>query len=100
MDVLKTNKVRKIYETPSGKVCALDGVSVSIADGEFVAIVGSLGSGKTTLLNVLGGLDAPTEGQVIVRGEYLGRLDKDDLTVFRRKNIGFVFSKTIIWFQS
>lgn len=91
MDVLKTEKVRKIYETPSGEVCALDGVSVSIADGEFVSVVGSSGSGKTTLLNVLGGLDAPTEGQVIVRGENIGRLGKDELTVFRRRNIGFVF---------
>lgn len=91
MDVLKTKNVRKIYETPSGEVCALDGVSVSIADGEFVSVVGSSGSGKTTLLNVLGGLDAPTEGQVIVRGENIGRLKKDELTVFRRRNIGFVF---------
>lgn len=91
MDVLKTKNVKKIYETPSGEVCALDGVSVSIADGEFVSVVGSSGSGKTTLLNVLGGLDAPTEGQVIVRGENIGRLEKDELTVFRRRNIGFVF---------
>lgn len=91
MDVLKTKNVRKIYETPSGEVCALDGVSVSIADGEFVSVVGSSGSGKTTLLNVLGGLDAPTEGEVIVRGEDIGRLKKDELTVFRRRNIGFVF---------
>lgn len=91
MKVLETREVKKIYQTPSGEVRALDGVSISVEDGEFVAIIGSSGSGKTTLLNMLGGLDNPTEGDVIVRGENIGRLKKDELTVFRRRNIGFVF---------
>ncbi len=91
MKVLETREVKKIYQTPSGEVRALDGVSISVEDGEFVAIIGSSGSGKTTLLNMLGGLDNPTEGDVLVRGENIGRLKKDELTVFRRRNIGFVF---------
>ena len=91
MKVLETREVKKIYQTPSGEVRALDGVYISVEDGEFVAIIGSSGSGKTTLLNMLGGLDNPTEGDVIVRGENIGRLKKDELTVFRRRNIGFVF---------
>lgn len=91
MDVLETREVKKIYQTPSGEVRALDGVSISVENGEFVSIIGSSGSGKTTLLNMLGGLDYPTEGEVYVRGENIGGLKKDDLTVFRRRNIGFVF---------
>ena len=91
MKVLETRNVRKIYHTPSGEVHALDGVSISVEDGQFVAIIGSSGSGKTTLLNMLGGLDNPTDGVVFVRGEDIGRLKVDELTVFRRRNIGFVF---------
>lgn len=91
MNVLETRGLRKIYQTPSGEVRALDGVSISIEDGAFVSITGSSGSGKTTLLNMLGGLDYPTEGEVIVRGEDVGNLRNDELTVFRRRNIGFVF---------
>ena len=91
MEVLRTENLRKIYQTPSGEVRALDGVSISIEEGEFVAIIGSSGSGKTTLLNMLGGLDDPTEGDVIVRGKRLGGMKGEKLTVFRRRNIGFVF---------
>ena len=91
MEVLRTENLRKIYQTPSGEVRALDGVSISIEEGEFVAIIGSSGSGKTTLLNMLGGLDDPTEGDVIVRGKRLGGMKGEELTVFRRRNIGFVF---------
>ncbi len=91
MNILQTKDVKKIYETPSGEVRALDGVSVSVKEGEFVSIIGSSGSGKTTLLNMLGGLDSPTEGEVIVRGEDISLLENDELTVFRRRNIGFVF---------
>ena len=69
MEVLRTENLKKIYQTPSGEVRALDGVSVSIEEGEFVAVIGSSGSGKTTLLNMLGGLDTPTEGDVIVPSE-------------------------------
>ena len=91
MEVLRTENLKKIYQTPSGEVRALDGVSVSIEEGEFVAVIGSSGSGKTTLLNMLGGLDTPTEGDVIVRGKRLGGMKGEELTVFRRRNVGFVF---------
>ena len=72
MNVLETRGLKKIYQTPSGEVRALDGVSISVEDGAFVSITGSSGSGKTTLLNMLGGLDYPTEGEVVVRGEDVG----------------------------
>lgn len=91
MDILKTENLKKIYETPSGKVYALDGVSVSVSDGEFAAVVGSSGSGKTTFLNMIGGLDRPTSGQVQIRNRQLDSLSSEELTVFRRRNIGFVF---------
>ena len=91
MDILKTENLKKIYETPSGKVYALDGVSVSVSEGEFIAVVGSSGSGKTTFLNMIGGLDRPTAGQVQIRNRPLGSLSSEELTVFRRRNIGFVF---------
>ena len=91
MEVLKTVSVKKIYQMPSGGVQALDGVNLSIEEGEFVAIVGSSGSGKTTLLNLLGGLDKPSEGSIYVRGEKLEDMESEELTIFRRRNIGFVF---------
>lgn len=91
MEILKTKELRKIYETESGQVRALDGVDISIAEGEFVAIVGSSGSGKTTLLNMLGGLDYPTSGEIIVRENNINEMKSEELTVFRRRNIGFVF---------
>lgn len=91
MEVLKTTDVKKIYQAPSGEVRALDGVNISIEEGEFVAIIGSSGSGKTTLLNMLGGLDYPSSGEIIVRQRNLAQLKNEELTVFRRRNIGFVF---------
>ena len=91
MNILTTENLKKIYETLSGKVYALDGVSVSVSEGEFIAVVGSSGSGKTTFLNMIGGLDRPTAGQVQIRSKPLGSLSSEELTVFRRRNIGFVF---------
>ena len=91
MNILTTENLKKIYETPSGKVYALDGVSVSVSEGEFIAVVGSSGSDKTTFLNMIGGLDRPTAGQVQIRSKPLGSLSSEELTVFRRRNIGFVF---------
>ena len=91
MNILTTENLKKIYETPSGKVYALDGVSVSVSEGEFIAVVGSSGSGKTTFLNMIGGLDRPTAGQVQIRSKPLGSLSSEELTAFRRRNIGFVF---------
>ena len=73
------------------QVKALDGVTISVNSGEFVAVVGTSGSGKSTLLHMLGGLDTPTAGRVIVDGNDISGMKKDELTIFRRRNIGFVF---------
>ena len=83
MEVVKTENLQKIYVVPSGAVRALDGVSISIEEGEFAAIIGSSGSGKTTLLNMLGGLDQPTEGSVTIRNRSLEQLTQEELTVYR-----------------
>lgn len=83
--------VKKYYGSGSSQVKALDGVDLSVAQGEFVAIVGASGSGKTTLLNMMGGLDAPTEGEVVVDGVNLGGLREEQRAVFRRKKVGFIF---------
>ena len=91
MQILETKEEKKYYQTPSGIVRALDGVSLSVTEGTFGAIVGSSGSGKTTLLHMLGGLDEPTDGEVWVRGTSLKEMSGEEKTVFRRRNIGFVF---------
>ena len=91
MQILETKEVKKYYPIPSGIVRALDGVSLSVKEGTFGAIVGSSGSGKTTLLHMLGGLDEPTDGQIWVRGTALKGMSGEEKTVFRRRNIGFVF---------
>lgn len=89
--ILKTTELCKRYGDKDTEVVALDSVSLDINKGEFVAIVGTSGSGKSTLLNMLGGLDRPTSGKVEVDGVELGGLKDDELTVFRRRKIGFVF---------
>ena len=91
MSILQTSNLKKIYGSGDAAVHALDGVSFSVDKGEFVAIVGTSGSGKSTLLHMLGGLDHPTSGSVTVDGEKLFSLKENDLTVFRRRKIGFVF---------
>lgn len=91
MSIIKTKSLTKKYGQGETSIFALDKVSIDLEDGEFVAIVGSSGSGKSTLLNMLGGLDYPTEGEVYIRGSRLSDLKGDDLTIFRRRNIGFVF---------
>jgi putative ABC transport system ATP-binding protein len=91
MEIIKTISLKKVYETGDMEVRALDGVDLSIQEGEFLSIVGSSGSGKSTLLNMLGGLDYPTNGFVSIRGENLSDMSEEELTVFRRRNIGFVF---------
>lgn len=91
MSILQTSNLKKIYGSEDTAVHALDGVSFSVDKGEFVAIVGTSGSGKSTLLHMLGGLDRPTSGSVTVDGQKLFSLKEDDLTVFRRRKIGFVF---------
>ena len=91
MNVLQTIDLKKDYGTEPNITHALDGVNLSVEQGEFVAVVGTSGSGKSTLLNMMGGLDVPTSGSVIVRGKELSKLNDEQLTIFRRRNIGFVF---------
>ncbi|MDD4495527.1 MAG: ABC transporter ATP-binding protein [Eubacteriales bacterium] len=91
MSILQTIELKKYYGTEPHITKALDGVTLSIEQGEFVAVVGTSGSGKSTLLNMIGGLDIPTSGSVIVKGKELSKLNDEQLTIFRRRNIGFVF---------
>jgi putative ABC transport system ATP-binding protein len=91
MSILKTSELKKYYGTGPNLVKALDGVALSVEAGEFVAIVGTSGSGKSTLLHMLGGLDTPTSGSVEVDGKELSKMNDEQLTIFRRRNIGFVF---------
>lgn len=91
MSILATNKLKKIYGEGDSEVRALDGVSISIEEGEFVAIIGTSGSGKSTLLNMLGGLDRPTSGNVMFKNRDIYTMKDEELIIFRRRNIGFVF---------
>ena len=91
MTILQTENLKKIYGSGESEVRALDGVSFTVEKGEFVAVVGTSGSGKSTLLNMIGGLDRPTAGTVTIRGKNLLKMKDEALTVFRRRNIGFVF---------
>ena len=91
MSILTTRELRKIYGSGDTEVRALDGVNLSVESGEFVAIVGTSGSGKSTLLHMLGGLDRPTGGSVTVDGKDIFSLKDEELTIFRRRKIGFVF---------
>ena len=91
MDILKTKDLKKYYGSGDNVVKALDGIDLTVAEGEFAAIVGTSGSGKSTLLHMLGGLDRPTSGSVTVDGHDMFSLRDDELTIFRRRNIGFVF---------
>ena len=91
MRILETKDLSKIYGSGDTEVRALDGVTLQIENGEFVAIVGTSGSGKSTLLHMLGGLDRPTSGSVIVDGKDIFSLKEEALTIFRRRKIGFVF---------
>ena len=91
MTILETRELRKIYGSGNTEVRALDGVNLSVEKGEFVAVVGTSGSGKSTLLHMLGGLDRPTGGTVTVDGKELSAMRDEELTIFRRRKIGFVF---------
>ena len=91
MSILQTTDLKKHYGAEPNITKALDGVTLSIEQGEFVAIVGTSGSGKSTLLNMMGGLDVPTLGSVKVKGKELAKLNDEQLTLFRRRNIGFIF---------
>lgn len=91
MTILKTTELKKYYGRGETAVHALDGVDLSVENGEFVAVVGTSGSGKSTLLHMLGGLDRPTGGAVFVDGKEIFSLKDEELTIFRRRKIGFVF---------
>ena len=91
MKILQASNLTKIYGSDENEVHALDGVNFSVEKGEFVAIVGTSGSGKSTLLHMLGGLDRPTGGSVEVDGKEIFSLKDEELTIFRRRKIGFVF---------
>ncbi len=91
MNLLEVQKICKTYGSKEAAVRALKGVSFSVPKGEYVAIVGESGSGKSTLLNMIGGLDTPTSGKVLVDGQDTFAMRERNLTVFRRRNIGFIF---------
>ncbi len=91
MSILQTTDLKKYYGAAPNITKALDGVTLSVGQGEFVAIVGTSGSGKSTLLNMIGGLDVPTTGKVTVDGKELSMLNDEQLTIFRRRKIGFIF---------
>ena len=93
MEILRAAGLKKYYHTDTYEVHALDGIDLSVEEGEFLAIIGTSGSGKSTLLNLLGGLDVPTEGGVWIRGESLRDMEEEERTIFRRRNIGFVFQQ-------
>lgn len=89
--ILETKNLKKYYGQEPNITKALDGIDVKVERGEFVSIIGTSGSGKSTLLNMLGGLDIPSSGSVKIRGREIGKMNDGQLTVFRRRNIGFVF---------
>ena len=91
MNILRTNDLKKYYGEEPVLVKALDGITMEIEQGSFTAVVGTSGSGKSTLLHMLGGLDTPTSGSVIVDGQELNGMDRNELTIFRRRKIGFIF---------
>ena len=91
--ILNLSHVQKIYGKKENQVEALKDISIQVKEGEFAAIVGTSGSGKSTLLNLVGGLDTPTKGEIFVKGREIGSLTRKELTIFRRRNIGFVFQQ-------
>lgn len=91
MEILEVNELTKIYGSGDNRVTALDHVSFRVKKGEFVAIVGASGSGKSTLMNLIGGIDRPTSGEVVVDGRRIFDMDESALAIFRRRNIGIVY---------
>ncbi|MBU5298819.1 ABC transporter ATP-binding protein [Clostridium sporogenes] len=93
MEILKTMGLKKYYGNGENIVKAVNNINFSVEEGEFVAIVGTSGSGKSTLLHLLGGLDSPTEGEVVIDNKSIYKMDKDSLAIFRRRKIGFIFQQ-------
>ena len=91
MDILKCEGVRKVYGSGDNEVIALDGIELTVGKGEFVAVVGASGSGKSTLLHILGSVDKPTEGRVIIDGTDLSKLNQTQAAIFRRRKVGLVY---------
>ena len=91
MEILKCEGVRKVYGTGENQVTALNGIDLSVSKGEFVAIVGASGSGKSTLLHILGSVDKPTEGKVMIEGTDLSKLNQTQAAIFRRRKVGLVY---------
>ena len=89
--MISLRAVRKVYGQGETEVCALNGVSLEVSEGQFVAVVGPSGSGKSTLLHLLGGLDQPTAGEIVIGGTPISGMSDDEITIFRRRKIGFVF---------
>lgn len=95
MAILETKDLRKIYGSGENEVHALDGVSISVEEGEFVAVIGTSGSGKSTLLNMIGGLDRPTSGSVTIRGKELLKMKDEELTILGVETLALYFRTTI-----
>ncbi len=91
MNILELRHVEKVYGKNENQVRALRDINMDVREGEFIAIVGTSGSGKSTLLNLIGGLDTPTGGEIFIRGREIGSFKRKEMTIFRRRNIGFVF---------
>lgn len=91
MEILRTEHLKKIYGSGNNQVIAVDDVNISVAKGEFLAIVGSSGSGKSTLLHMLGGVDRPTDGRVLVEDQDIFKMDNDKLAIFRRRQVGLIY---------
>jgi ABC-type antimicrobial peptide transport system, ATPase component len=93
MSIVEVSNLTRTFGEGENTVHALKGIDLSVYKGEFLAVVGTSGSGKSTLLHILGGLDSPTSGSVVIQGENLSELSDDESTIFRRRNIGFIFQK-------
>ena len=91
MEILRCDNIKKVYGTGDSQVTALNGISLSVEKGEFVAIMGASGSGKSTLLHILGGVDKPTEGKVMVEGTDISKMNSTQAAIFRRRKVGLVY---------
>lgn len=91
MEILKCDNIRKVYGSGDNRVTALNGINLSVEKGEFVAIIGASGSGKSTLLHILGGVDTPTEGKVMVEGTDISTMNRTQAAIFRRRKVGLVY---------